>query len=304
MLIIHEVARGKNSTLQQEEMTRRDTRTYSNPASLARKWKRRRNRSEITRNVSAAKPPVPDFALKTLQMTSSTHPALQLPRHVTTSPIVPVPKLDKPKPSPCGYRFIELLNSLSKILENSFSNVSFSTPISSVSLRALCGTIATWGSWCINRHLKKMCYENDRVGPVESFDSIWQRTFPLKFPIKIVRLVSSCLSQSRFYVSSDCQDHSDQQEQSPAKTPVLFALYVNKISALQHPRAIDSIYVDDITARSPQILNQLLQTQTERIIQREKRGGSPQVQKKRKLQYLHYDTLTDRHSRVTPHHWV
>ena len=115
----------------------------------------------------------------------------------------------------------------------------------------------------------------------KAFDSVWQEVFPLKllqlkFPVKIIKFISSYLSHRHFYVSSNGLNSSLRPvragvPQGSALGPVLFILYINNIPTPLDHRVINSIYADDTailaTSRSPQIVNQLLQTQTENIIQ-------------------------------------
>ena len=79
-----------------------------------------------------------------------------------------------------------------------------------------------------------------------------------------------------FYVSSKGQNPTLRPAragvpQGSAVGPVFFILYINDIPTSQNHRVINSIYADDTvifaTSRSPQIVNHLLQIQTEKIIQ-------------------------------------
>ena len=99
----------------------------------------------------------------------------------------------------------------------------------------------------------------------KAFDSVWHDAFPLKllqlkFPTKIIKFISSYLSQRYFYVSSNGQNSSLRPiragvPQGSALGLVLFILYINNIPIPQDHRVINSIYADDTailaTSRSP-----------------------------------------------------
>ena len=251
------------------------------------------------RNNAPGPDSIPNFAIKNLpdntikhilNIYNSTLTLNHFPKPWKTAKIVPVPKPNKPKSSPSGYRPISLLNTLSKILENlilkrmlehmdergilNLDQFGFTAGHSAVlQLVRVADVISS------NIH-KKYLTGMISLDLSKAFDSVWQEAYPLKllqlqFPIKIIRIISSYLSQRHFYVSCNGLDSTFRPvragvPQGSALGPVLFILYINNIPSPQDPRVINSIYADDTailaTSKSPQILTDLLQSQTQKII--------------------------------------
>ena len=250
------------------------------------------------RNKAPGPDNIPNFAIKNLPDNTINHilniynSALALnhfPSPWKTAKIVPVPKPKKPKTSPSSYRPISLLNTLSKILENLIlkrmlehidehdllNPDQFGFTAGHSTVQQLVRVADVISSNTQRKYITGMV----SLDLSKAFDSVWHDAFPLKllqlkFPTKIIKFISSYLSQRYFYVSSNGQNSSLRPiragvPQGSALGPVLFILYINNIPTPQDHRVINSIYADDTailaTSKSPQITNQLLETQTENI---------------------------------------
>lgn len=189
--------------------------------------------------------------------------------------IVPIPKPGKDHALACNYRPISLLNSLSKILEKLMlhrlqSHISAHNILINEQFGFRTGHSTDHQLLRVTNHIKESLRARHSTGMItfdieKAFDSVWHKGLLyklscLKFPLYLIKIIQSFISNRYFYVSiKNCKSNTFQilagVPQGSVLSPTLYNIFTSDLNITKSERAF---FADDTclykSARSPGII--------------------------------------------------